>query len=172
MNSRITVIDHQLAQATTERTRCREEEPPTPEQLVEQKRIAEHVRGAIRALPTLDRRVVKLLYYRHHGSFEAVARRLGVARRWIFRIHARALAHLRASPAKECLGRNRDSERFREAIATLPDRHRRVVKLLYYRHDGSSEAVPAELCRTRATIVRIHARALEQLRAALAELAA
>jgi RNA polymerase sigma factor FliA len=93
---RLTIIDHELA-ATVQRALWHEEETLTPEQLLEQSRITEHVRDAIAALPARDRRVVELLYYRHDGSFRAVAKHLGTAQSYVFRIHTRALEQLRAA---------------------------------------------------------------------------
>jgi RNA polymerase sigma factor for flagellar operon FliA len=96
---RLTIIDHDLAHATAERAHCREEGTDTPEEILERGRIAKRVREAISSLRSRDRHVVELLYYRHHGSFEAVAKQLGVSRPYVFRIHARALEKLRAALA-------------------------------------------------------------------------
>jgi RNA polymerase sigma factor FliA len=97
---RLTIIDHELAHATAQRARCDEEEALTPEQLLEHNRITERVRAAITALPARDRRVVELLYYGRDGSFKAVAKHLGKAQSYIFRIHARALEQLRDALAE------------------------------------------------------------------------
>jgi RNA polymerase sigma factor for flagellar operon FliA len=168
---RLTVIDHDFAHATAERAHCDAEQMPTPEDFLEHNSDIAHLREAIATLPVRERRVVELLYFHHDGSFEAVGRDLREDRGNLFRLHARAIAQLRAAFEKELLHRRRGDERFRDAIATLPPRDRRVVELLYFHHDGSFEAVAKKLRRTRACIVRIHARALTQLRAALAEVA-
>jgi RNA polymerase sigma factor for flagellar operon FliA len=90
------------------------------------------------------------------------------------------LAHATAQRARydeealtpeQLLEHNRITERVRAAIAALPARDRRVVELLYYRRDGSFNAVAKQLRTTQSYVFRIHARALERLRDALAELA-
>jgi RNA polymerase sigma factor for flagellar operon FliA len=83
---------------------------------------------------------------------------------------ARSLREHAASP-EEIVERIDASDRVREAIAALPARPRQVLELLYYEYEGSFEAVAQRLGMTRPHIFRIHARALRQLRAALAELA-
>jgi len=166
---RLTVISHDLARATAERAHFDAEQMPTPEESIQHSSDVAHLPEAIATLPVLERRVVELLYFHHDGSFDAVAEELGKGRPYIFRIHARAIAHLRAAFEMELLQHRRGDERVRDAIATLPARDRRVVELLYYQHDGSFEAVAKKLRRTRACIVRIHARALKQLRKALGE---
>jgi RNA polymerase sigma factor for flagellar operon FliA len=166
---RLTVIDHDFAHAIAERSHRDAEQVPTPEDFLEHNSDIAHLREAIATLPVLERRLVELLYFHHDGSFEAVGKVLRKDRANLFRIHARAMSQLRAAFDKELLQRRRSDQRFRDAIATLPARHRRVVELLYFHHDGSFEAVAKRLRRTRACIVRIHARALKQLRAALAE---
>ena len=72
---------------------------------------------------------------------------------------------------EQLLEHKRLTERVRAAIAALPARDRRVVELLYYRRDGSFNAVAKQLRTAQSYVFRIHARALERLRDALAELA-
>lgn len=70
-------------------------EAATPESTAELASVRERVRAALAALAPRQRQVLELLYYQHEGSYEAVAKVLGVGRPHIFRIHARALTRLR-----------------------------------------------------------------------------
>jgi RNA polymerase sigma factor for flagellar operon FliA len=58
--------------------------------------VSEQVAAAVRGLPALERRVVELHHYQEKTITEA-AKELGICRPWTSRLHARALAALRAA---------------------------------------------------------------------------
>ena len=58
--------------------------------------VNEHVAAAVRGLPVLERRLVELHHYQEKTITQA-AKELGICRPWASRLHARALATLRAA---------------------------------------------------------------------------
>ena len=58
--------------------------------------VIEQVSAALRGLPALERRLVEIHHYQEKTITEA-AKELGICRPWTSRLHARALAALRAA---------------------------------------------------------------------------
>jgi hypothetical protein len=58
--------------------------------------VSEQLAAALRGLPVLERRVVELHHYQQKTISQA-AKELGICRPWTSRLHARALAALRAA---------------------------------------------------------------------------
>lgn len=75
---------------------------------------------------------------------------------------------LDAAPAEDKLDRTRLARRLAEAFARLPERERELLTKHYYEDKNLLEA-GAELGRSKTWASRLHAQAIDRLRAALAE---
>lgn len=83
---------------------------------------------------------------------------------------AAAVADERLPPPDAALETGRLGRRVREAIGALPDKERRLMEL-YYFGDKNLEEAGAELGLSKSWACRLHARAVDLLRKALAEAA-
>jgi RNA polymerase sigma factor for flagellar operon FliA len=81
---------------------------------------------------------------------------------------ANGVADERLPPPDAALDTGRRAERLREVIQTLPDRERRMMELYYYSEKNLQEA-GAVLGLSKSWACRLHARAIELLRVALAD---
>ena len=72
------------------------ERPPDGLSPTETDDVNEQVAAALRGLPALERRVVEIHHYQEKTITQA-AKELGICRPWTSRLHARALAALRAA---------------------------------------------------------------------------
>jgi RNA polymerase sigma factor FliA len=81
---------------------------------------------------------------------------------------ATGIADERLPSPDAALDTGRRAERLREVIQTLPDRERRMMELYYYSEKNLEEA-GAVLGLSKSWACRLHARAIELLRVALAD---
>jgi RNA polymerase sigma factor for flagellar operon FliA len=100
---------------------------------------------------------------------EAAAILSGVATIHITSLEAAASVADESVPAPDAaVDSGRMSRRVREAVATLPDKERRLMEL-YYFADKNLEEAGAELGLSKSWACRLHARAVDMLREALGD---
>ncbi|MCB0321451.1 MAG: sigma-70 family RNA polymerase sigma factor [Bdellovibrionales bacterium] len=66
----------------------------SPEDLAERKQTSEMLRSCIHSLPDVERRVLEGYYFQNQ-TFEEIGVELGRSKGWIFKIHAKAISHIR-----------------------------------------------------------------------------
>lgn len=92
----LNVIHHHLqAELAASYLRDHDEETVSPHQLAEKAQVAAAVRAALGALPERERLIVQHLYFEPGASLATAAKRFGLDRSWLCRLHARALSELR-----------------------------------------------------------------------------
>jgi len=87
---------------------------------------------------------------------------------WNSQSAAASVADERLPPPDADLTRLQDTVRVRKAIETLPEKERRLMELYYFAEKNLEEA-GAELGLSKSWACRLHARAVNLLREALAE---
>jgi RNA polymerase sigma factor for flagellar operon FliA len=76
-----------------------DEDAPSLDEEVERHRVAQRVAAALATLPETERRVVELHYY-DELSFAEIGAKLGICKPWAFRLHNKALKHLKEKLAE------------------------------------------------------------------------
>jgi RNA polymerase sigma factor for flagellar operon FliA len=70
--------------------------PPAPDQQYEHNQVRAHVRAALATLPSRERRIISLYYFKE-ATMKQIGKEIGVNESRVSQLHARAMARLRKS---------------------------------------------------------------------------
>jgi RNA polymerase sigma factor (sigma-70 family) len=68
--------------------------PPAPDQQYEHNQVRAHVRAALASLPSRERRIISLYYFKE-ATMKQIGKEIGVNESRVSQLHARAMARLR-----------------------------------------------------------------------------